>query len=353
MDQRRSRSSRALGAAAAAAALALSLTACAGAAGGGDPDDPDRELLIVGIPKTLDNAGYAVARNGAETRIEELGGNINLEWVAPTGADPAKQVQLIESYVQRGADGIFVSALGPSVCNAIDQAIAAGVTVTTFDSDCPDSDRISYVGSDNYEGGYQSGILYAEAVEGEGAQRIAILTGVVGAVNLGERDAGFIAALEDEGVDFEIVTTVPGNDDLTKSVEAVESTLRGDPTINGFFFDGPWPLLVERSNLPTMIDRVESGDLTVVSFDTIQPELAWVEDDLVVGLVGQKYYGWGYQSVQVLNGIIRNGDEFGELADTGIDIVTKDGGDGRFSVAEMNDFWDAGVFDEEPIQPTG
>jgi ribose transport system substrate-binding protein len=349
MDQSRSPRVRSIVALAAAAALALGLASCAAAGAGSD--DPDRELLFVGIPKTLDNPGYAVARNGAETRIEELGGNIKLEWVAPTGADPAKQVQLIESYVQRGADGIFVSALGPSVCNAIDQAIAAGVAVTTFDSDCPDSERLSYVGSDNYEGGYQSGLLYAEAVADEGPQRIAILTGVVGAVNLGERDAGFTAALEESGIDFEIVTTVPGNDDLTKSVEAVESTLRGDPSINGFFFDGPWPLLVERSNLPTMIDRIESGELTVVSFDTIQPELAWVEDDLVIGLVGQKYYGWGYQSVQVLNGIVRNGEQFGELADTGIDIVTKDGGDGRFSVAEMNEFWEAGQFNEEPIEP--
>jgi ribose transport system substrate-binding protein len=350
MDQRRFRAVRAITVLAGAAALALALGACSGGPGGAS-DDPNRELLIVGIPKTLDNPGYAVARNGAEKRIEELGGNIKLEWVAPTGADPAKQVQLIESYVQRGADGIFVSALGPSVCNAIDQAIAAGVKVTTFDSDCPDSTRLSYVGSDNFEGGYQSGLLYADSVKGKGHQRIAILTGVVGAVNLGERDAGFKKALEDEGVDFEVVTTVAGNDDLTKSVEAVESTLRGDATINGFFFDGPWPLLVERSNLPTMIDRIGSGDLTVVSFDTIQPELPWVSDGLVVGLVGQKYYGWGYQSIQVLNGIIRDGATFGELADTGIDIVTKDGGDGRFTVAEMNDFWDSGQFNEEPIQP--
>jgi len=341
---------RRIAATVAAAALAVGLAGCAG--GGGGQPAADKELLIVGIPKTLDNPAFAVAKIGAEERAKELG-NIKLEWVAPAGADPAKQVQLIESYVQRGADGIFVSALGPSVCNAIDEAVAAGVAVTTFDSDCPDSGRSSYVGSDNYQGGVEAGKLYAEAVEGKGPQRIAILTGVIGAINLEERDRGFKDGLDEAGVDYEIVTTVPGNDDLTKSVEAVESTLRGDPTINGFYFDGPWPLLVEKTNLPLMIERVNSGQLTVVSFDTLQAQLPWVTEGLVYGLVGQKYFGWGYQSVQALNGIIRNGDEFGDFADTGVDVVTKDGGEGRYSVEEMDAFWESGVFVEEPIQPKG
>ncbi len=354
MYQRRSSNRRSAGVTLAAVVM-MALAACTGASAG-DKSDPDTELTFIGIPKTLDNVAYAVARDGAEKRIEELGGNIKLEWVAPAGADPAKQAQMIESYVQRGVDGIFVAALGPSVCNAIDAAIAAGIPVITFDSDCPDSTRTSYVGSDNYEGGYAAGEMFVEHVKDKGPQRIAILTGMVGATNLAERDAGFKKSVEDSGIDHEFVVTVAGNDDLTKSVEAVESTLRGDPTINAFYFDGPWPMLVDRSNLPVMVGMIESGDLTVVSFDSIQPQLSWVADDLVIGLVGQKYYAWGYQSIQVLNGIVRNGSNFGEIVNTGIDVVTKNGGEGgpaagQYSVAEMNHAWDTSDFAETPIEP--
>lgn len=311
----------------------------------------DGTLRFVAIAKSLDNPAFQVAEQGAMDRVAELG-DVELEWTAPTGADPAQMVQMIESYVQRGVDGLLVDSLGPSVCIAVDQAVAAGIPVVTWDSDCPDTNRTAYVGSDNYEGGYKSGELYVEAIgENAGMQRIAILTGQPGAFNLQERDRGFKEALDDLGVDYEIVTTVPGFDDLSRSVEAVENTLRGNPDINGFFFDGPWPLLVEPSNLPLMIERVQAGDLTVVSFDTLEQQLRYVEEGYVVGLVGQKYYGWGYQGVTVLYEIVKNDASYPELVNTGVDVVTPGGEGDRFTPEEFGQFWEEFSFQEDPIMP--
>jgi ribose transport system substrate-binding protein len=343
----RRRSMRAAAVAAVAVTAALVLGACGS---GSTPDADDEELVFVAIFKALGNAGVTAAQTGMEDRAEEIGG-IKVEVTAPSTPDAAAQVQLIESYVQRGVAGIMVSSLGPSVCEAINNAIAAGVPVITFDSDCPDSDRLTYVGSDNYLGGQVAGELYAEAVEGQGAQRIAILTGLLGSQNLADRDRGFTDALEDAGVDFEIVKTVAGDDDVPKSVDAVEATLRGDQGINGFFFDGPWPFLVESSNLPTLVSRAESGDLTVVAFDTIQPEMDAVRNGLAYALVGQKYYGWGYQGIQVLDQIVRHDAVFGDLTATGFDIVTADGGDGRYTPDEMDALWSSFSFKEDPILP--
>lgn len=326
----------------------LALGACS--SGGATPAPEDDELTFVAIFKALGNAGVTAAQTGMEDRAAEIGG-IKVEVTAPSTPDAAAQVQLIESYVQRGVDGLMVSSLGPSVCAAIDAAIAAGVPVITFDSDCPDSDRLTYVGSDNYKGGQLAGQLYAEAVEGKGDQRIAILTGVLGSQNLADRDKGFTDALEEAGVPFELVKTVPGDDDVPKSIDAIESTLRGDPTINGFFVDGPWPFLVEQSNLPTLVERTASGQLTVVAFDTIQPEMDAVRNGLVYALVGQKYYGWGYQGIQVLDQIVREGATFGSLTATGFDVVTLEGGDGRFTPDEMDALWANFDFKEEPVLP--
>jgi len=314
-------------------------------------EEPEK-LVYVAISKSLDNPAFAVAEAGAKDRLAELeaeGVQIDLEWTAPLGADPAKEVEMIESYVQRGVDGLLVNSLGPSVCQAVDQAMDAGIPIVMWDSDCPDSKRLSYVGTDNYQGGIECAKLYAEAVEGKGHQKIFILTGQPGAFNLQERDRGFKDGLDTLGVDYEIVTTVPGFDDLSKSVEAVESTLRGDPTINGFFCDGPWPFLVEPSNLPTLIERVESGDLTVVSFDTLEQEMWYVENDIIVGMFGQKYYGWGYHGLSVLHDIVANGAKYPPIVQTGGDIVTKDGRHGSFTAAEFDMFWKNFSFKETPI----
>ena len=301
--------------------------------------------------KSLDNPAFQVAEQGAKDRVAELDMDVSLEWTAPTAADPANMVNMIEGYIQRGVDGFLIDSLGPSITTAVNQAVNAGIPVVMFDSDNPESKRAAYVGSDNYQGGYIAGEMYAEAVKGKGKQNIAILTGVPGAFNLQQRDKGFIDALKDKKVNFEIVVTVPGNDDLTQSVEAVENTLRGNDSINGFFFDGPWPLLVDASNLPLMMEKTKNGELTVISFDTLQQQLKYVEDGTVIGLVGQKYYGWGYQGITVLHEIVANNAKYPELVNTGVDVVTKDGGEGIFSVAEFNEFWEAFSFNEVPLMP--
>ena len=313
---------------------------------------PAQTLTYVAISKSLDNPAFAVAEAGAKDRLKELeaeGYKINLEWTAPLGADPAKEVEMIESLIQRKVDGLLINSLGPSVCQAVDQAMDAGIPVVMWDSDCPESKRLAYVGTDNYQGGIESAKLYAEAVEGKGPQKIFILTGQPGAFNLQERSRGFKDGLDQLGVDYEIVTEVPGFDDLSKSVEAVESTLRGDPSINGFFSNGPWPFLVEASNLPTLIEKVKAGELTVVSFDTLAPEMWYVENDIVIGMFGQKYYGWGYHGVSVIHDIVANGAEYPPIVQTGGDIVTKDGRNGSFTAAEFKKFWEEFSFKETPI----
>lgn len=343
----------------AGATLVASISGCA--ADGNELGDPDSgagdsgdQKTYVAIARTLSNPAFAIAKAGAEDRIEELGGNINLIWTGPDEADPQAQISEIQGQVQRKVDGIFVAPLDPSVCAEVDRAVEAGVPVVTFDSDCSDgSKRSAYVGSDNYEGGYQAGEQYAKAVEGKGPQRIAILTGTIGAVNLAERDDGFKDAIEDSGIDAEIVATISGQEDLNESVNAVEARLRSDPSINGFYFDGPWPLLVDKSNLPLMTERVEAGELTVVSFDTLQPELQYVSDGLVAALVGQDYYGWGYQAITVLDGIARDGETFEENVYTIGQVVTKDGANDTFTPKAMNEFWDKNEFPATPAEPKG
>jgi len=311
--------------------------------------EPDERLLFAMIPKTLDNPGFLVAKIGADYRAEELG-NIDVFWTASTTADAGQEVQVIESLMRREPDGMLINSNGPSVCDAVREVMAAGIPVVMWDSDCPDVEEATYVGSDNYEGGYMTGELYAEAIEGQGHQKIAILTGVPGVFNLGERDRGFQAALDDLGVDYEIVTTVPGYDDLAKSVEAVESTTRANPDLTGWFWDGPWPMLMPPDSLPEVTQRIRDGEITVVSMDSLEAQLPWIEEGLVYGVVGQKYYGWGYQGLSVMYEIAVNGcTTFPKLANTGLDVVTKDGGEGRYSAAEYAQKWADFDFAEEPL----
>jgi ribose transport system substrate-binding protein len=63
--------------------------------------------------------------------------------------------------------------------------------------------------------------------------------------------------------------------------------------------------------------------MTNIVFDTLPVELEFMKDGYVQGLVGQKYWGWGYDTVQMLYDYIVNGATYDDWTDSGMDIVTE------------------------------
>jgi rhamnose transport system substrate-binding protein len=59
-------------------------------------------LTIAMMPKSKGNAYFIACRRGAEEAAKELG--INLIWDGPTDTDPAKQNEVVEAWITRGAD---------------------------------------------------------------------------------------------------------------------------------------------------------------------------------------------------------------------------------------------------------
>ena len=56
-------------------------------------------------------------------------------------------------------------------------------------------------------------------------------------------------------------------------------------------------------------------------FDTLPLELEYMQDGYISGLVGQKYWGWGYDTVQMVCDKIVNGAEYDSFNNSGMDIV--------------------------------
>ena len=62
------------------------------------------------------------------------------------------------------------------------------------------------------------------------------------------------------------------------------------------------------------------------------------KDDFVHGLVGQKYWGWGYDTVTMLYEHILYDREFESFTNSGMDIVTELNVDAMIEAWETNDF---------------
>ncbi len=299
----------------------------------------DGKLTIAWIPKALNNPVFEIGKVGAETKAAELTEQgpyeVEIMYTASVASDPAEQARVMEDVIAAGVDAIGVSCNDPTACvDPINKAIEAGIPVMTWDSDSPDSGRFTYLGLDNYEGGIAAAELMKQALPD--GSKVALLTGVPGAFNLEERIRGFTDGVE--GTNIEIVTTVACDDDISKGVQVVEETMQANPDLDGWFFVGMWPLFAERGSMPLWEEAAQSGQLKTVAFDTLPVELEFLKDGYLYGLVGQKYWGWGYDTTQMVYDTIVNGATFDSFTNSGMDIVGPNNVDVMAEMWETNDF---------------
>ncbi len=307
----------------------------------------DGVFNITWIPKALDNPVFELARVGAERSAADLTAagpcEVKVLPVAPLRTTAEDQAQLIRDVIkQGGTDAIGISCIDPQVCiDPINEAIAAGIPVMTWDSDSPDSDRFTYLGIDNYEGGKAAADLMVRTM-GETGQ-VAMISGVQGSFNLEERMRGFrdgIAAYPG----IKIVATVYCDDLATKAVTEVEQVMTDHPGLTGWFFVGLWPFLAGSGAMPQWEQATQNKQLTNVAVDTLPVELSLMQDGFISGLVGQKYWGWGYDTVQMLYDHVLFGRTFDRFTNSGMDIVTP------LNVDAMQHAWDTNDF-SQPLPP--
>jgi ribose transport system substrate-binding protein len=185
----------------------------------------------------------------------------------------------------------------------------------TWDSDAPKSKRLAFYGVDDIEGGRALGDGLATLIEGRG--KVAIITSL-GADNLQKRLEGARAALATYP-DISIVEEFDVKDDAVRVAEIIASASQRYPDLNGWLSVGGWPVFVRNA-----LDPVDPKRTKVVAFDTIPPAPELLRAGKVQLLVGQKYFGWGEESVRLLKDIVDGRPPKQVFHYSGLDIVTEE-----------------------------
>jgi ribose transport system substrate-binding protein len=270
----------------------------------------DYEFAIV--PKAVNNPFFNAARLGALKAGEELGVKVN--YTGPTQTKVKDQIDVLESLIAKGVDGIALSAVdADAVVPVVNRAVEQGIPVITWDSDiAEDGNRLAFVGTDNYEAGVKAGIAFVHSVK---SGKYAVITGTLGADNLNQRIAGFESVLNTfpEGTYTEVKgSPFPSEDDIQQANDYLEDILTSHPDIAGIFMSGGWALFGKSAYEQALGDRMEdvkSGELPIISFDVLPAELELLEEGKVSALVGQRPYDMGYKSIQLLHQVVVEGKE--------------------------------------------
>src|SRR5690242_6403613 len=152
-----------------------------------------KPIRIAMIAKSSTNPVFLSARRGAETAAKDLsertGVPIEIMWLTPPQEDGQIQAQRIAQAVNEGANAVLISCSDAGkVTGAINDAVARGVPVMTFDSDAAQSKRFSYYGVDDRQLGEDVMAELEKQLGGKG--RVAILAGNQNAPNLRRRVEG-------------------------------------------------------------------------------------------------------------------------------------------------------------------
>jgi ribose transport system substrate-binding protein len=272
-----------------------------------------KTLRFAFLPKALSIPVFEYAKIGAERAAKELGG-IEILWRAPEVTDELRQKEILESFITQKVDGIAISALnGDLLTVPIDQAVAAGIPVVTWDSDAPRSKRAAFYGVNDFEGGKTLGEGLVKLLGGKG--RVAILSSL-GADNLQKRTEGAQSALA-AAPGIEVVEVYDVKDDAVRAAEIIASATQRFPDLDGWLSVGGWPVFLRNA-----LDPVDPKRTKVVAFDTIPPAPELVREGKVQLLVGQKYFGWGYESVKLLARLARGEKLEQSHYYSGVDVVT-------------------------------
>jgi ribose transport system substrate-binding protein len=249
------------------------------------------------------------AEAGALKAGEELGVKVSV--IMPSNM--TDQTRKIEDLLSRGTDGIAISPIDPANQVEIINKAAAETNLITHDSDAPQTNRLVYVGMDNYDAGVLCGKTLREALPDGG--NVVIFVGRMDQDNAQRRRQGFIDAflnrepdrqrsdpagevLTSEDQKYTILGTMTDQFDRAKAKSNGEDALTRHPDLTamvGLFEYNP-PLILEA------LDRTgKLGKVKVMAFDENSATLQGIKDGNVIATVVQNPYQYGYKSIEVLN----------------------------------------------------
>ena len=125
-------------------------------------------------------------------------GNVELIWQGPQKEDDRTlQIQLVQNAVAAGVDGIVLAPLdAKALVNPVEEAVAKGIPVVVIDSGLESDKIVSYVATDNYNGGVLAAQRLGEVLKGEG--KIILLRYAVGSASTEKREKGFTDTIAKE-----------------------------------------------------------------------------------------------------------------------------------------------------------
>jgi ribose/xylose/arabinose/galactoside ABC-type transport system permease subunit/ABC-type sugar transport system substrate-binding protein len=316
------RPSRALMLAGATAAVLVVVTL--GVRSASRPPAQARALTIAFVPKALNSPFWAEMQQAAEREAGDLGVRL-VSLAADRETDVERQHQIIENLIQQKVDAILLAPAGskelvPAIRKANDAGIPVLILDTRIDVAAAESvgaTVVTFIGSDNFEGGAVAGRYLAKVLGGKGA--IAIIEGIAGHETADRRRLGFLSGVEPHP-QIRVVASQTADWERARAYTVAENLLQAHPDLDAIFAANDEMAL---GALEAVAAARGLGRVRVVGFDAIPDALANIAAGRLLGSVAQFPGEMGRLGVRHAVALLRAGTRPPEEVLTRVEMVDR------------------------------
>jgi rhamnose transport system substrate-binding protein len=284
------------------------------------------KAITIGMMPKFKGAAYFIAcRKGAQEAADQLGDT--LLWDGPTESDPAKQNEVVETWITRGVDVIAVSVdNADGLSTALRKARAHGIKVITWDADADPDARDFFVNQATPQGiGYTLMDDAAKLLGNKG--KFAIITAQLTATNQNAWIKFIKERLAAKYPGITLADVLPSDDNKTKANEAATAEMNLHPDVKVL-------IAISSEAVKGAADAVQQSgrsDVKVVGLGTPNDNKIYVHAGITPALVLWNTMDLGYLTVYAAdalgNGTLKAGDKtleagrLGKISIEGDDIM--------------------------------
>jgi rhamnose transport system substrate-binding protein len=194
-----------------------------------DKSAPAKQITVAMMPKSKGNAYFISCKKGADQAAQELG--VKLLWDGPTDPDPARQNEIVETWITRGVDVLAVAVENrEGISTALRKARAKGIKVITWDSDALPDARDFLINQATPEGiGFTLMDEAARALGGKG--QFAIITASLTAANMNEWQKYIEQRRAEKYPEIKMAALRPCDDLKDKAFSEATAILNANPDV--------------------------------------------------------------------------------------------------------------------------
>jgi ribose/xylose/arabinose/galactoside ABC-type transport system permease subunit/ABC-type sugar transport system substrate-binding protein len=255
---------------------------------GSTTTEEEHSLTVAFVPKAL-NSPFWAAMEAAAVREADASGVRLVSLAADRETDVERQYQIIENLIQQDVDAILLAPSGSKeLVPAIRKANDAGIPVLLIDTrideaaaDAVGAQVLTYIGSDNFEGGAVAGRYLAAALGGSG--NVAVLEGISGHETADQRRLGFLQAIQGHP-GIRVVASQTANWERALAYDVAENILQAHPDLDAIFAANDEMAL---GALEAIAAAQRLDEVSVIGFDAIPGALENIRSGRLLGSVAQ------------------------------------------------------------------